>query len=303
MRRGTPSASRPIVFFRMIAGTFRTAGTCSATLIDPALRCRRDRLVRRHRVDRKKTRRVASQPVERDHSDPPVDGIQVSRALQQPRAQCGDLAQSVRMVERQQIGLRRVGDLPREVDPREAIADRGDRWWIQPRRGQHRAERVDVVGDRRATHERGLYGSRAPARKWIVNTLAGHGQALDEKCWKLGLEAGAVTDLVNAVAAPLAGSPESVDEMAQTLVLQLLGRSAVERIATKAVEEVPRRPRPPDRRFRLGRAELNRQRRNGLFAFSVPIVEPGPWPQMNVTSSPSGSSLVLIALISAAWSP
>ncbi len=58
---------------------------------------------------------------------------------------------------------------------------------------------------------------------------------------------------------------------------------------------------------RLYWQNLNRRRgiyrRNGLPAFSAPMVEPGPWPQRNDMSSPSGSSLVLIASINAAWSP
>jgi hypothetical protein len=44
-------------------------------------------------------------------------------------------------------------------------------------------------------------------------------------------------------------------------------------------------------------------RRKGLLRRSAPIVEPGPWPQRNCTSSPSGKSLPRIAAINAAWSP
>ena len=40
--------------------------------------------------------------------------------------------------------------------------------------------------------------------------------------------------------------------------------------------------------------------RNGLVMRSWPMLEPGPWPQMKPTSSPSGSSLSLIDLISVA---
>ena len=42
---------------------------------------------------------------------------------------------------------------------------------------------------------------------------------------------------------------------------------------------------------------------NGLLRRSSPKVEPGPWPQMKATSSPSGNSFSLIEAISAAWSP
>jgi hypothetical protein len=40
--------------------------------------------------------------------------------------------------------------------------------------------------------------------------------------------------------------------------------------------------------------------RNGLVIRSWPMLEPGPWPQMKPTSSPSGSSLSVIDLISVA---
>lgn len=42
---------------------------------------------------------------------------------------------------------------------------------------------------------------------------------------------------------------------------------------------------------------------NGLARRSTAMVEPGPWPQMNDTSSPSGSSLPRIDCSSAAPSP
>jgi DNA-binding HxlR family transcriptional regulator len=40
--------------------------------------------------------------------------------------------------------------------------------------------------------------------------------------------------------------------------------------------------------------------RNGLVSRSWPMLEPAPWPQMKPTSSPSGSSFVVIELISVA---
>jgi len=40
--------------------------------------------------------------------------------------------------------------------------------------------------------------------------------------------------------------------------------------------------------------------RNGLVIRSWPMLEPGPWPQMKPTSSPSGSSLSVIDLINVA---
>ena len=40
--------------------------------------------------------------------------------------------------------------------------------------------------------------------------------------------------------------------------------------------------------------------RNGLVSRSWPMLDPGPWPQMKPTSSPSGSSLSTIDLISVA---
>jgi len=49
--------------------------------------------------------------------------------------------------------------------------------------------------------------------------------------------------------------------------------------------------------IRLG-ALGTRYCRNGLVVRSWPIVLVGPWPQMNVTSSPSGSSFALMEPIS-----
>ena len=46
--------------------------------------------------------------------------------------------------------------------------------------------------------------------------------------------------------------------------------------------------------------DVNRDKLRMVQEGRSPIVEPGPWPQMNEKSSPSGSSLLLIAWISAA---
>src|SRR6266849_10750298 len=43
--------------------------------------------------------------------------------------------------------------------------------------------------------------------------------------------------------------------------------------------------------------------RNGLVIRSWPMLEPGPCPQMKPTSSPSGSNLSIIDLISVSWLP
>ncbi len=52
-----------------------------------------------------------------------------------------------------------------------------------------------------------------------------------------------------------------------------------------------------DRRGMSGIALYIAPVRNGLVSRSWPMLEPGPWPQMKPTSSPSGSSLSLIDLI------
>ena len=57
--------------------------------IDPALSVRADRLVRRHGIDRKETGRMAGQPVEADHAQPVVHGVERagSFALDEPCAE------------------------------------------------------------------------------------------------------------------------------------------------------------------------------------------------------------------------
>jgi hypothetical protein len=47
-------------------------------------------------------------------------------------------------------------------------------------------------------------------------------------------------------------------------------------------------------------ARTDHSLRNGLVRRSAPMVEPGPWPQMKLTSSPSGNSFSVIERIRAA---
>ena len=47
-------------------------------------------------------------------------------------------------------------------------------------------------------------------------------------------------------------------------------------------------------------ARTDQSLRNGLVRRSAPMVEPGPWPQRKLTSSPSGSSFWVIERIRAA---
>ncbi len=47
-------------------------------------------------------------------------------------------------------------------------------------------------------------------------------------------------------------------------------------------------------------ARTDHSLRNGLVRRSAPMVEPGPWPQRKLTSSPSGSSFSVIERIRAA---
>ena len=61
-----------------------------------------------------------------------------------------------------------------------------------------------------------------------------------------------------------------------------------------------RRHRQNPRPERLKRACHIAPVRNGLVIRSWPMLEPGPWPQMKPTSSPSGNSLSVIDLISVA---
>ncbi len=258
-----------------------------ARLIDLALGNGRDGLVRRHGVDRKETGRVAGQAVQRDHPDPGVDRVVTDP---QAGAQGLDLAQRAGMVEGEKIGVGRFGPGLGQVDVDQTVADRVDSGRVKTGTGQHRTEWIDVVCRRRPAHQGCLNRGGASAGERVVNAVTGDGQAVDEERRQLGFEAGSVADFVQAVTSALAGGPEGVDEVAQARGLELLGGRTIEREAAQGVRE-PARPRRGD------------YCRNGLAAFSAPIVEPGPCPHRNIMSSPSGSSLVLIASIRAAWSP
>jgi hypothetical protein len=59
-----------------------------------------------------------------------------------------------------------------------------------------------------------------------VDEVAGDGEPLDEEARQLGLEAGAVGDLVQAGGLALAGGPELVDELGQPVARDGLGRPA-----------------------------------------------------------------------------
>ena len=91
----------------------------------------RHRLVGRQRVDREEARRMAGEPVDRHHPDPAVDGVERSALRRAPAGRpcrAADLAQRVRVVERQQLlgtfRLRRPIHASR-VDPRTASSDGG----------------------------------------------------------------------------------------------------------------------------------------------------------------------------------
>src|ERR1700687_3696676 len=71
-----------------------------------------------------------------------------------------------------------------------------------------------------------------------------------------------------------------------------------------SIPDIPPSPAPRDatacRSCRADSENYIAPVRNGLVNRSWPMLEPGPWPQMKPTSSPSGSSLSLIDFISVA---
>jgi hypothetical protein len=59
--------------------------------------------------------------------------------------------------------------------------------------------------------------------------------------------------------------------------VQFHRRRVVERKAPQSLDEIPgRNPAGPIRRIEQEKLRRDRQRRNGLPAFSAPMVEPGP---------------------------
>jgi hypothetical protein len=83
-----------------------------------------------------------------------------------------------------------------------------------------------------------LDGGGASAGERVEHPVAGFGQAVDKEAGELRFEAGAVADLVDAMAAALAGGPEGVDEIAQPGLFQRDGRGAVEGEPAQGVDEV-----------------------------------------------------------------
>ena len=120
------------------------------------------------------------------------------------------------MIECQKIRFGRGADGSGQVKRREPGCDGGERRGIKTRTAQHRAERIDVVRRRCPSLQGGLEGCRASAGKRVVDAVAGGSQTLDEEAWQLGFETGAITDLVQAMAASLASSPEGIDKIGKS---------------------------------------------------------------------------------------
>ena len=120
-----------------------------APRVDPGLRVDRRRLVRRQRVDGEETGRMAGQPVDRHHANPPIDAVERAaavarragtRAARRSRAACP--------------GDRR----PRAPSGTTAACERSSASSLrstssavggdEPRLREHRAQRVDVAARR-----------------------------------------------------------------------------------------------------------------------------------------------------------
>ena len=142
-------------------------GRLRALSVDLDLRLHGNRLVGRQRIDREKPRRMAGEPVERDHSDPVVHGL--AMALQKA-PQRADLAQRVRVIKGQQIAAFDLARAP--VDFRQARLDRRKRGRREARAGQQRGQGIHVVADGPAPHQRRLQRRRAAPHKGIVDPLA-----------------------------------------------------------------------------------------------------------------------------------
>ena len=183
-----------------------------AARVDFDLRLDRDRLVGRHRVDRKKSPRVAGQTVDGNHAQPLVDAIDRARrlALQQIPAQRAQVPQRLGVIEDEQVVAHPSGARPRNLlQPR---GNFGQRRRIEPRLKKDAAERVDVGRARNPTEQCGFQRRCAAAGKRIVDRRARSGQPLDEEARQLRLEAGAIRNLVKAVGGPLSLRPELVDQ-------------------------------------------------------------------------------------------
>jgi hypothetical protein len=83
-----------------------------------------------------------------------------------------------------------------------------------------------------------LDGGGASAGERVEHPVARFGQAVDKEAGELRLEAGSVADLMNAVAAALAGGPESVDKITQPGLFERDGRGAVECEPVQGVGEI-----------------------------------------------------------------
>ena len=183
--------------------------------IDEALAVGGHGLVRRHRIDGEEAGRMAGQPVEADHAQPPVRRVERARPLPcgEPGAQRGEAGEHRVVEEDAQVVEQRAfrqGWRRRNLgQPRGDLLERGRR---EARGEQHGGERVDVGADRPAARQRGLQGRRAASHEGVVNRVARPGQPLDEEGRKLRLETGPVADLVQPARAALTGGPELVGE-------------------------------------------------------------------------------------------
>jgi hypothetical protein len=151
---------------------------------------------------------VAGQPPDGHHADPVVHGIQASRCivLDEVAAQRANLRERLRVIEGQQV-VRSLG-LQAPVYVRKTVGDGVDSGRREPRPDQTGAQRVDVRPHGAAAHQGRLERGGAPAHEGVVDGVPWLGQPLDEIGRQLGLEAGAVADLVQGVRLTLPGCPE-----------------------------------------------------------------------------------------------
>src|ERR1039457_4036040 len=112
------------------------------------------------------------------------------------------------MVECQQILRELVAVAP--IDGRQTLLDLANRRGFKPRARHADAQRVGVAAAGDPPKQGSLYDGCAPPHEWVIDNLAGRGQAFDEEAGQLRLEAGPVGNLVQAVCSPLLRRPERI---------------------------------------------------------------------------------------------
>ena len=184
------------------------------SLVDSALRCDRDRLIRRKRVPGEEARRVSGQSVDGDHADPGIGVRELPQAIscQQIASQRADRTEGFRMVEGQQVGSLFLPVLLRgvAVHLRECPQDIRQGRWGQPGADENPAERVDVAPNRCPAEQRGFDQGCTASHERVVDDPPGSCEPFDEETRELRLETRPIRNFMETVRGALAAGPELV---------------------------------------------------------------------------------------------